>query len=108
MWKVRAICAIIRRMQPLTRRAVLKGAAALPIAAWTGNVVASPPAPPPGRIKRAVLVSMLPESLGWKDRFALAKAVGFDGIEMQTMTDRAEADAVARASEETVCSSIPS
>jgi L-ribulose-5-phosphate 3-epimerase len=101
MWKARAICAIIRRMEPLTRRAVLKGVAAAPIAAWAGNSSASPPAPPPGRIKRAVLVSMLPEPLGWKDRFALAKSVGFDGIEMQTMTDRAEADAVARASEET-------
>jgi L-ribulose-5-phosphate 3-epimerase len=80
---------------------VLKGVAAVPVAAWAGNRSASPPAPPPGRIKRAVLVSMLPESLEWKDRFALAKSVGFDGIEMQTMTDRAEADAVARASEET-------
>jgi hypothetical protein len=33
----------------------------------------------PCRIKRAVLVSMLPEKLGWKERFALAKDIGFDG-----------------------------
>jgi L-ribulose-5-phosphate 3-epimerase len=88
-------------MKPLTRRAVLKGVATVPIAAWAGTLAASPRAAPSGGIKRAVLVSMLPPSLGWKDRFALAKSVGFDGIEMQTMTDRAEAEAVARASEET-------
>ena len=49
----------------------------------------------------AVLVSMLPKELSWRDRFALAKAVGFDGIEMQTVTDRADAEAIARASQDT-------
>jgi hexulose-6-phosphate isomerase len=88
-------------MTTLTRRDVLKGVAGTPLA-WAAALEAAPRlAPPPAGIKRAVLVSMLPSSLGWKDRFALAKAVGFDGIEMQTMTDRAEAEAVARASEET-------
>jgi L-ribulose-5-phosphate 3-epimerase len=100
-------------MTTLSRRDVLKGVAAAPIAAWAGTVEGAPrltssgamPEPKLGPttagVKRAVLVSMLPASLGWKDRFALAKAVGFDGIEMQTMSDRAEAEAVARASEET-------
>jgi len=44
---------------------------------------------------------MLPKELPWKERFALAKAVGFDGIEMQTVDDRAEAEAIARASTDT-------
>jgi hexulose-6-phosphate isomerase len=44
---------------------------------------------------------MLPKELSWHDRFALAKAVGFDGIEMQTVTDRADAEAIAKASEDT-------
>jgi L-ribulose-5-phosphate 3-epimerase len=57
--------------------------------------------PAPVRIKRAVLVSMLPDKLSWKDRFALAKDIGFDGIEMQTMEDQAAAEEVARASQET-------
>jgi len=48
-----------------------------------------------------VLVSMLPENLGWKERFALAKDIGFDGIEMQTMEDQAAAEQVAHASQET-------
>ena len=85
-----------------SRRDVLKTAAAAPLAACAHTFAAAPATAAAGStVKRAVLVSMLPTTLGWKDRFALAKEVGFDGVEMQTMTDRAEADAVARASEET-------
>ena len=89
-------------MTKLTRRDVLKTAAAAPLAACAHTFAAAPATAAAGStVKRAVLVSMLPTTLGWKDRFALAKEVGFDGVEMQTMTDRAEAEAVARASEET-------
>jgi L-ribulose-5-phosphate 3-epimerase len=90
-------------MSILTRRDVLKSTAAVPLAAWldAARDVEARQAPPPGKIKRAVLVSMLPKELSWHDRFALARAVGFDGIEMQTMTDQAEAEAVAKASEAT-------
>ena len=55
----------------------------------------------PVNIKRAVLVSMLPKELSWQERFALAKAVGFDGVEMQTVSDQTEAEAIAKASEAT-------
>ena len=89
-------------MTKLTRRDVLKTAAAAPLVACAHTFAAAPATAAAGStVKRAVLVSMLPTTLGWKDRFALAKEVGFDGVEMQTMTDRAEAEAVARASEET-------
>ena len=89
-------------MTKLTRRDVLKTAAAAPLAACAHTFAAAPaPAAAESTVKRAVLVSMLPTTLGWKERFALAKEVGFDGVEMQTMTDRAEAEAVARASEDT-------
>ena len=97
-----------------SRRDLLKTAAALPMAtlidpskarardageqAAAGQATASLP---PVHIKRAVLVSMLPENLGWKERFALAKDIGFDGIEMQTMEDQAAAEQVARAAQET-------
>jgi L-ribulose-5-phosphate 3-epimerase len=102
----RSSCAIIRRMTTLTRRDVLKSAVGAPLAAALPELKLGPArdgglGPTPTHIRRAVLVSMLPESLGWKDRFALAKEAGFDGVEMQTMTDRAEADAVARASADT-------
>jgi len=90
-------------MSILTRRDVLKSTAAVPLAAWldAARDVEARQAAPPGKIKRAVLVSMLPKELAWHDRFALARAVGFDGIEMQTMTDQAEAESVAKASEAT-------
>jgi L-ribulose-5-phosphate 3-epimerase len=87
-------------MPDLTRRDLLKSSA-LSLAAAVGPARVRLDAAAPNTIKRAVLVSMLPETLAWKERFALAKAVGFDGIEMQTMSDPAEAEAVARASQET-------
>jgi L-ribulose-5-phosphate 3-epimerase len=92
-------------MTTLSRRDVLKSAVSAPLAAALPELKLGPTdrglGPTPTQIKRAVLVSMLPKSLSWKDRFALAKEVGFDGVEMQTMTDRGEADAVARASTDT-------
>ena len=97
-----------------SRRDLLKTAAALPMATLidpskaragdAGEQAAAGQATsavPPVRIKRAVLVSMLPEKLSWKERFALAKDIGFDGIEMQTMEDQAATAEVARASQET-------
>lgn len=91
-------------MSELSRRLLLKTAAAVPLAAWTDALkraeAGQAPAAGTGP-RKAVLVSMLPRELSWKDRFALAKAVGFEGVEMRTMPDRAKAEDVARASEET-------
>ena len=90
-------------MSTLTRRQVLKSTAAVPLAAWldAARNVEARQAAAPLNIKRAVLVSMLPKELSWQERFALARAVGFDGIEMQTVTDQTEAEAIAKASEAT-------
>jgi L-ribulose-5-phosphate 3-epimerase len=85
----------------LTRRDLLKTSAALPLSAWLDAARAGAQSAAPPAFKRAVLVSMLPKELSWHDRFALAKAVGFDGIEMQTVTDRADAEAIAKASQDT-------
>jgi hexulose-6-phosphate isomerase len=41
----------------------------------------------PGSPKKAVLVSMLPKELSMKDRFALAREVGFEATEVHTVTD---------------------
>jgi hexulose-6-phosphate isomerase len=87
----------------MSRRTLLKSSAAVPLAGWLeaarASELAQTPAPP--NIKRAVLVSMLPKELSWHDRFALAKAVGFDGIEMQTVTDQTQAEEIAKASQAT-------
>ena len=89
-------------MSPLTRRDVLKSSA-VPLAAWLAAArdADARQVTAPSAIKRAVLVSMLPKELSWQDRFALARAVGFEGIEMQTVADQTEAEAIAKASEAT-------
>lgn len=40
-------------------------------------------------IKKAVLIGMLPKELSYLERFKLAKSVGFEGLETQTVTDPA-------------------
>jgi hexulose-6-phosphate isomerase len=55
----------------------------------------------PSRIRKAVLVTMLPKELSYQQRFALARAAGFDGIEMQTIANPGEAAEVLAASKAT-------
>lgn len=90
-------------MADYSRRDVLRTASAVPLAAWlhAAREADARQVPAPSKVKRAVLVSMLPKELSWQDRFALAKAVGFDGIEMQTVTNQADAEAIAKASQAT-------
>jgi hexulose-6-phosphate isomerase len=57
--------------------------------------------PPPARIRKAVLISMLPNGLSYVERFSLARSAGFEGIEMQTVTDPEEAAEVLEASKKT-------
>lgn len=54
-----------------------------------------------GGLKKAVYISMLPKELGYEDRFKLALDVGFQGIEVGTISDPAEAAKVADASKKT-------
>jgi L-ribulose-5-phosphate 3-epimerase len=60
----------------------------------------------PGRaqvtgIKKAVLISMLPKELSYADKFALARAAGFEGIEMQTVSNADQAAEILAASKAT-------
>ena len=52
-------------------------------------------------IRKAVLISMLPKELSYAERFALARSVGFDGIEMQTISNPDEAAEILAASKST-------
>jgi L-ribulose-5-phosphate 3-epimerase len=52
-----------------------------------------------GRLKKAVLISMLPKQMSYLDRFKLAVDVGFEGVEAQTVVDQKEADQIKEASE---------
>jgi L-ribulose-5-phosphate 3-epimerase len=66
------------------RRTFLKLLAAA--LAATGQTAA-----PANAIRKAVLISMLPKDLPYAERFALARAAGFEGIEMQTIARPEEA-----------------
>ena len=52
-------------------------------------------------IKKGVLTSMLPNNLSWKDKFQLAKDVGFEAVEGQTTEDVAVETEMRKASEAT-------
>jgi hexulose-6-phosphate isomerase len=54
-----------------------------------------------GSPKKAVLVSMLPKELPMKERFALAREVGFEGTEVHTITDPKVAEEMKAAAEAT-------
>jgi L-ribulose-5-phosphate 3-epimerase len=50
------------------------------------------------RLKKSVLISMLPDELSYLERFQLAREVGFVGIEAQTVADAATAEEMGEAS----------
>jgi L-ribulose-5-phosphate 3-epimerase len=82
-----------------TRRTFLQATSGAVAAGWLARehrAVAAQGSP-----KKAVLISMLPKELSIPDKFALAKEVGFAGIEVHTITDPKEAEAVAAASKAT-------
>lgn len=56
---------------------------------------------PGGRIRKSVLISMLPKEGSYAERFALARGAGFEAIEMRTVTAEAEAAEIAQASRAT-------
>ena len=53
------------------------------------------------RIRKAVLITMLPKEIPYAERFRLARDVGFDGIEMQTVTSADEAAVIHDAAKQT-------
>ena len=88
-----------------SRRSFLKqaGASAAAVAAFGSTSQAAPAsaatAPPGGAPKKAVLIGMLPKELPYQERFALARAVGFEGMEVNTVNDPADAEAMAKAAQ---------
>ena len=54
-----------------------------------------------GGLKKAVYVSMLPKELGWVEKFQLARDVGFEGIEIGTISDNAVAGEIKAAADKT-------
>ena len=82
----------------MDRRRFLETAALSSLAAIPARVVGAPKS---GSPRKAVLISMLPKELSYPDRFRLALESGFAGIEMQTVADAGEAEAIRDASAST-------
>jgi len=81
-------------MTTINRRAFLESATAIAAVA----ALRPRPAAAAGGMKKALYVSMLPEKLGYRERFQLALDVGFEGIEIGTITDPAVAAEIKEAS----------
>ena len=84
-------------MTTIDRRAFLESATALAAVA----ALRPRPAAAAGGMKKALYVSMLPKELAYRERFQLARDVGFEGIEIGTITDAAVADEIREASAKT-------
>ena len=93
------------------RRTFLKTLAAVAAAASPAGMEISHldaqqrPSPSPATsvtgIRKSTLINMLPRELPYADRFAMAKAAGFDAIEMQTITAPEQAAEIKEASQKT-------
>ncbi len=65
----------------------------------SGATAEAAPASNPPPIKKGVLISMLPKNLSYLDRFKLARAVGFEVVQAETVSDPKEAEDILRASQ---------
>jgi L-ribulose-5-phosphate 3-epimerase len=82
-------------MSAIDRRRFLETAGLLSLAALPARAAGIPAG---GSPKKAVLISMLPKELSYRDRFRAALEAGFAGVEMQTVADPGEAEEVRTAS----------
>jgi L-ribulose-5-phosphate 3-epimerase len=84
-------------MKTIDRRSFLESATALAAVA----ALRPRPATAAGGMKKALYVSMLPKELGYRERFQLALDVGFEGIEIGTITDPKVAEEIKEAAAKT-------
>ena len=85
-------------MSAIDRRRFLEAAGLLSLAAVSPRRAGAAAG---GSPKKAILVTMLPKELSYRDRFRLALDAGFAGIEMQTVASPAEAEEVRAAAAST-------
>jgi L-ribulose-5-phosphate 3-epimerase len=84
----------------LDRRTFLKAFAAT--AAVTPVTRAFGQAPPfSTKVRKSILISMLPRELPYADRFAMARDIGFEAVEMQTVAKPEEAAEIGEAAKKT-------
>jgi L-ribulose-5-phosphate 3-epimerase len=78
-------------MPTIDRRRFLAATAAASAAAALRPAAARAAAAGP---RKALVVSMISDKLAWPDRFKVARDAGFEGVELHTVTDPKEADAI--------------
>ena len=87
----------------LDRRTFLKSLAATaavpPVARGAARQTTAPATSFSTKIHKSTLISMLPKDLSYADRFALARDVGFEAVEMQTIDKPEEAQEIREASQ---------
>jgi hexulose-6-phosphate isomerase len=79
-------------MPTIDRRRFLAATAAASAAAALRPAPAAAAGGPGPR--KALVVSMISDKLAWPDRFKVAREAGFEGVELHTVTDPKEADAI--------------
>jgi hexulose-6-phosphate isomerase len=84
-------------MKTIDRRGFLESATAVAAVA----ALRPRPAAAAGGMRKALYVSMLPKELGYRERFQMAKDVGFDGIEVGTIGDPKVAEEIKDAAAKT-------
>jgi len=84
-----------------SRRDFLKASVAAGVALSGGPGAAwASPLPEAGHIKKALQIEMLPRQLSYAERMKLVRAVGFEAIEGQTVTDEHEAEEIKKAADD--------
>lgn len=81
-------------------KASVSAACAAGVAATARDALAAAPAPETLSIKKGVLVDMLPKNLSYLDRFKLARAAGFEALQVNTTPDEKEAQEIKQAAEQ--------
>ncbi|HEV2348852.1 MAG TPA: TIM barrel protein [Terriglobia bacterium] len=92
-------------MQKSSRRDFLKtSVSAAAVVGITAPAMTAPvalPGPPVApRIKKGVLLGMLPKNLSYADRLKMARDVGFEGIQAYTTPDQHEAEEIKKAADD--------
>jgi L-ribulose-5-phosphate 3-epimerase len=88
----------------IARRTVLKSitgvfvASASAASSRQGLPAAASSTRAPEGLRKAVLISMLPQDLSYAERFAMARGAGFEAVEMQTIESTAQMEEIAEAS----------
>jgi L-ribulose-5-phosphate 3-epimerase len=82
-------------------KTIAAAAAVLPVQSALGAQTAPTQKSASSTIHKSTLISMLPKSMSYAERFALAREVGFEAIEMQTITKPEEAAEIKEAAGKT-------